>query len=130
MKKQEQIDKICKWMGWHKENTCGGLYWVADKKQEEHTDYIPIMAGILSFDPFSNPSDCARVMDEVVKRGWEYRITVTAVYLAEDESEEFAFCLLRKDIPQYLTWNDLSPFIAKSWMRAFCNALLEALRKE
>jgi len=63
MSRQADIDKICTWMGWelHHVGLRGHWYW-----QDTH---LHKMAESF-FDPFTNPSDCARVM-EAVKDDWE-----------------------------------------------------------
>jgi len=68
--RQDDIDLICKWMEWEKRpfipNTDAPVeLWVKDKWA---------MAWIAGFDPFTNPADCARVMDAVVRRGWWFMV--------------------------------------------------------
>lgn len=66
---REQIDRICTWMGWaqveynvHMSDET--LFYWADPKSTK----VGHWAAYGTFDPSTNLSDCARVMDEVVKQ--------------------------------------------------------------
>lgn len=124
MGKQEQIEKIAKWMGWHRA-------WVEWKEDEiclsdlrlrpafevwvpEDNDRYKVQA--IGFDPFTNPSDCAKVMDEVVKRGMGYRV----IYDPMAETSKWMAGLPRKSYG----------YSNNSESEAKMNALLEAIGKE
>lgn len=121
MSKQEQIDKIAKWMGWHKE-VCnvedeGGFishqewYWLTADKQRVRG----------RFDPFTSPSDCARVMDEVVNRQMSW--------LQQGAGLSKKGLLFQCVLHSGGIWTSVQ-VSQKSWMEAFCLALLEAIGKE
>lgn len=91
--RQEQINRICEWMGWaklrvfedteahtfHKYLTTTPLpswivrVWVWDDAEGN------IKAKVDEFDPFSDPSACAKIMDEVTKRVASYTINYDPV---------------------------------------------------
>jgi len=60
--RQEQIDKICTW-AWGEPIFCSTV--TGHKAWRDGDDTVLSTA----FDPFTNPSDCARVMDEVAGKG-------------------------------------------------------------
>jgi len=70
MTKQEQIDKIAEWMGWHKVSREGGWWAWHDGSGDANLGEKPSMY----FDPFHDPADCERVMNEVVKRDFWYKV--------------------------------------------------------
>ena len=105
--KQNAIDKICSWIGWHKAKTpIEGVWWWIDAQDNR-------MAGAL-FNPFTSPNDCNRVMDEVAKGDMAYgttfepRATQGRKYMA------------------YITPNRYG-YSDDSWMDAFCLAVLEII---
>lgn len=73
-----------------------------------------------TFDPFTNPSDCARVMDEVVKRGIMFKF----------ESPKLT-ATWQVDWRTYLFWRSPerghAESYGESWTEAFCLAVLEMI---
>lgn len=103
--KQTKIDLICtKVCGWHRRTTpIETVWWWASETQDHETGAL--------FDPFTNPSDTARVMDEVVKQGcdWILHYDKTGLRYSVDIGT-----LKTIHYGQSET----------SWMEAFCEAVL------
>lgn len=112
MGRQEQIDKIAQWMGWHQDYGENDIWRFPATKGQSHGS----QAADSCFDPFTNPSDCARVMDEVVKRGMGYRV----IYDPMAETSKWLAGLPRKSYG----------YSNNSESEAKMNALLEAIGKE
>lgn len=66
---REQIDKICTWMGWKKHFWDDDIWEWRNDLQKSRNKRIGDYAADCTFDPSANPSDCARVMDEVDRKG-------------------------------------------------------------
>ena len=109
MNRQADIDKICEWMGWHirpHHSYSEGTPWREWANADNH------YKAESTFNPFTNPSDCAVVMDEVREKALisiEIGGTLVGVRLWTGKGYQAT---------------------AYSWMEAFCNALLGLIKGE
>lgn len=99
-----RVDQIFEWCGWHREEWADGWHWV---DREGH----PVMRG--DGDPSKNPSDCARVMDEVRHQ----RIYWTMEYVPEDDRYCVQIVVNRHD-PEYQEWDGVSTSESEAKMNA------------
>jgi hypothetical protein len=114
--RNSQINTIALWMGWHKQDSPSFLLvdpnipifsnWVDDLK---------IVKAGEDFDPFSNISECAEVMEEVIERG--------AWWSLHSPAENIRYCCFMggKSIVDQAEGD--------SWPEAFCNVLIKLIEQ-
>jgi hypothetical protein len=110
MERQQAIDDIAKWMGWHKNTSIYDSFWWWVNAENERT-------GGSSFDPFTSPNDCNRVMEEVGQKGIGW---LTHRRLQVKGNSYWAQLWNGKD-----DWDAISN---TSWMEAFSLAVWELVK--
>jgi hypothetical protein len=76
MKRQTDIDKICKWLGWQINPDSDGTYW-------KRADGVNVNHEL--FDPFNFIQDCEMVMIEIAKRAETEDITFIYKWSSPDK---------------------------------------------
>jgi hypothetical protein len=115
--RQEQINQIASWMGWHKHDIASFMYVNPDVPvMWEWQDRDDSMIARDCFNPFADPSDCAIVMEKYAD-GWCLETMCSS-------DNPFRTTLEVTGKRRYVEG------YGKTWMEAFCNALLEAIDAE